>query len=460
MQPSQRHRLILFSLLLILAACREPAAPTAVSSPTLSPLSSTATSLPTEVQETPSSLLEPTSIVTSPVPTATSATQLSVSSNITPCGVILPVLSQSTVPVTAELPEVEIPDTVPEDVRPALQRLLDAPDTVGLAAYQIGYEADGVYLNADVPMPLASVVKIINLIAYAEGANDGQFNPAEWIPLSELERYYLPGTDLSSHRLALQDLEERSLIALDPPATPLEEIPWMMTRYSSNAAADYLHMAVGQQTIEETAVSLGLTTQTAPCPFIGEFLAMSNHEREGSDQQAIEGYLADPAFYGEEVMRLTELYAGDETFRQNEINLRGQSPSLPVQSFFSENLLAEASAGDYANLMAQILNNEIGDSYVNILVRRNLEWPMLLSGNQELFTTIGYKNGAFPGILTTVYYAQRLEDGGRVVVALFYRNLPDYLYRSWRRNLPHDAFAHWLLSDPQAIPTIKTLLSQ
>jgi hypothetical protein len=369
-------------------------------------------------------------------------------------------LAVSSVPITAELPQVEIPDSVPEAARPALERLLEAPEMVGLAAYQIGFEANGVYHNADVPMPLASVAKIINLIAYAEGTTDGRFNTADWIPLAEMEHYYLPGTDLGSHRQGLQDLESRNLIAFDPPVMPLEEIPWLMMRFSSNAASDYLHMTIGQQTIEETAVALNLTSQTAPCPFIGQFLAMSNHERPGSDQQAIEGYLADPALYGSEVIRLTELYANDETFRQDEINLRGQSPSLPVQSFFSENLNAKGSANEYADLMARIFDNGLSSAFVNILVRRNLEWPMIFEANQELFTAVGYKNGAFPGILTTTYYAQRREDGGRVVVALFYRELPNFLYRDWRRNLPHDEFARWLLSDPQAIPTLKVLLGQ
>jgi hypothetical protein len=329
-----------------------------------------------------------------------------------------------------------------------------------LAAFQIGFEANGVYHNADVPMPLASVVKIITLIAYAEGASERRFNTADWVPLDQMDRYYLPGTDLGSHRLGLQDLEERNLVAFDPPATPLEEIPWLMMRFSSNAASDYLHMAIGPQTIEETAVNLGLTTQTAPCPFIGEFLTMSNHDRSGSDQLAIEGYLSDPDFYGSEVIRLTELYAADETFREDEIRLRGRSPSLPVQSFFSENLIAQGSANEYANLMARIFNNGLSSGFANIVVRRNLEWPMIFEANQEIFTAVGYKNGAFPGILTTTYYAQRLEDGARVVVVLFSRELPNSMYRDWRRSLPHDEFARWLLADPQAIPIMNSLLNQ
>jgi hypothetical protein len=81
-----------------------------------------------------------------------------------PCGVILPNFSPNIEPETAELPEVEIPDSVPDSARPALERLLSEPGTVGLAAYQIGFEANGVYLNADIPMPLASVVKITDCL--------------------------------------------------------------------------------------------------------------------------------------------------------------------------------------------------------------------------------------------------------------------------------------------------------
>jgi hypothetical protein len=186
---------------------------------------------------------------------------------------------------------------------------------------------------------------------------------------------------------------------------------------------------------------------------------MSNHQRSGSDQRAVEAFISDPAYYGEEVIRLTELYATDETFRQDELSLRVR-PSSSAQRLFLENLNAKASPADYAGLMARIFDNGLSSGYVNILVRRNLEWPMIFESNQELFTTIGYKNGVFPGILTTLYYAQRIEDGSRIIVALFYHDLPEFMYRDWRRNLPHDEFARWLLADPEAIPIINALLNQ
>jgi hypothetical protein len=83
---------------------------------------------------------------------------------------------------------------------------------------------------------------------------------------------------------------------------------------------------------------------------------------------------------------------------------------------------------------------------------------VIFSANQELFTTVGFKNGSLPGILTTAYYAQRIEDGAQVVVVLFYRQLPRDMYRQWRRELPHDELARWLLSDPTAIPALREAL--
>lgn len=448
----------LILLLFILAGCShsQPEPPTAVPSATTT--ETVVSTSPPIITTEPTAAVALTSTPTLAPITPTSPVQPALAPGSTPCGVILPILANNDIEVIDELPDVEIPETVPESARPALERLLDAPESVGLVAYQIGFEANGVYHNADVPMPLASVVKIINLIAYAQEANDGNLDPGQWIPLNELERYYLPGTDLSAHRLALADLEERNLIAFDPPATPLEEIPWLMMRFSSNAATDYLHMTVGQEKIEQTAVNLGLTSQTAPCPFIGQFLAMTNHQRTGSDQQAVQSYIDDPAFYGQEVIRLTDLYANDEEFRQDEISLHGR-PSDSAQSLFLENLNPKGSTADYAQLMTRIFNNGLNSGYINIIVRRNLEWPMIFETNQEIFTTVGYKNGAFPGILTTVYYAQRIEDGARIVVALFYRDLPNFTYRDWRRTLPHDELARWLLSDPQAIPTLRSLLN-
>jgi D-alanyl-D-alanine carboxypeptidase len=379
------------------------------------------------------------------------------------CGIYLPVTNTAVTPPVQRL-NAELPDDLelPAEARPALAYLLAYPGNVGLAAYRVGQEERGVYLNAEVPMPLASVVKLVHLVAYAEAAGNGRLNPAGWVEVTNLERYFLPGSDLRSHPRGMEELASRGLVRGDPPALPLEEVPWMMIRHSSNAAADYLHMLLGQERLEETAIALGLSGQTAPCPFLGQFLLISNHTRSEDNSQAIGALIENPLLYGQEVMRFTEAYSESEAFREAEGRWyrRARRPTWEAQSLFSENLNAQGSALDYANLMALLGQDGLSTPYASFLARRYLEWPMAVYPiNQQLFHMAGYKNGSLPGILATVYYASPRGQGGLVVVALFYRGLPQQTYQEWRRSLPHDELARWLLSDPQAIPALRRLLA-
>jgi D-alanyl-D-alanine carboxypeptidase len=439
----------------------EPEPATAVPSPTAAATASATAALPAAPAATTGSAAAPTATA-QPEPTPAAAPPLPASGM--QCGLMLPLVSPPNAPPTTVIHGRLDPTlNIPENARPALTYLLENPADVGLVAYRVGAEAGGIYLNPDTPMPLASVAKIIHLVAYAQAVVDGRLNPADWVPVTELDRYYLQGSDLRSHPQAIQELRSRGLVSSSPQAAPMEELPWMMMRNSSNAATDYLHLLLGQRVIEETAVALGLTNQTAPCPFLGQFLTISNHTRLEDNEAAIQALIADPAVYGQLVMDLTLAYSEDAAFREAEGRWyqRARRPSWAAQSLFSENLSAQGSARDYADLLAAIAQNQIDDPYTSFLIRRNLEWPLeIYPINQELFYNVGYKNGSLPGILNSAYYAAPRNGGGLVVVTLFYRNLPEAIYQDWRRNLYHDDLARWLLTDPQAIPALRAVLSE
>ena len=339
-----------------------PILPLAPRSPT--PLLSSPPTPTPEKRITPPPTLAPTSV---PAPTRTptiiptapvTATPFYTGPLSPPCGLALPILPETAVPRTTELnpdPDAlaELRAAVPETAVHALDRLLLRPDLVGLAAYRVGQETEGVYLNADAPMPLASVVKVVILAAYAEAVAAGELDGETPVPLADLEAFYLSGLDLGAHERGLATLAESERI-WPGDAIRLEDVARLMIEFSSNAAADYLHLLLGQERIEQTAVTLGLTSQTAPCPFLGQFLAMSNHTRQDlSDYQALDVYLADPAGYGREAMLLVDAFRTDPAFRAMYAG-RGQRPSLPVQRRFSDTLNPQASARDYARLMARL----------------------------------------------------------------------------------------------------------
>jgi D-alanyl-D-alanine carboxypeptidase len=405
----------------------------------------------------------PTSTAT---PTITPVPLLAQSDSL-PCGQLLPLLPHNKTPTTPALsPDpaavVALLAELPESARPAWEQLLTNPGDVGLVVYRVGDEANGIYHNANVQMPLASVAKLVHLVAYAEAAAAGQLDPTSYVTLSTLDRYYLPGYDLGSHNRAIAELTEAGLVLASPDRIRLEDVPWMMVRHSANAATDYLHLLLGQDVIEETAVSLNLTQQTAPCTFLGQFLAMSNQTRLGqSDRAAIQAYLDNPASYGAAVVQLAETYVQDSVFREAEqaYHREERRPSSQDQRFFSHNLNAHGTPREYAALMARLAQNGLSNPESSFLARRYLEWPMIFEANQERFSNLGYKNGSLPGILNTAYYAYPIGEVTPTVVILFFHDLPHSSYREWRNSLAHDEFARWLLDNPEGIALLKAALA-
>ena len=462
--------LLAAALLILAAACAgEPAAgvtPAATAAGAPSP-THTATAVPTKVLPSPTPAAPEATETAVPFPTAAAPPSIPpfYFRDVVSCGLELPILTPYDGPlVTSLAPDAaaleNVRQLIPQEALPALEQLLAAPHTVGLAAYRAGEEDAGVYLNGDVPLPLASVVKVIHLIAYAEAVAAGELNPTDTVFVEDLDRFYFR-LDQRAHLNALEGLEEDGRIFGTPPALILDEVAHMMIEYSSNAATDYVHTALGQRTIEETALELGIESQTAPCPFVGQFLIMDNHTRPlTSSQTAAEFYNADPLRYGEDVMQLTAAYSEDAEFHEEALAWRraNRRPNLNTQRRFSEQFNARGSAVEYAELMARLALNDLGSDESSFIARRHLEWPMQYSENQELFSNLAYKGGALPGILTTVYYAYPIGETAPLVVALFYHDLPNSTYQQWRRSLAHDEFARWLLYDPQAIPALRSTI--
>lgn len=377
------------------------------------------------------------------------------------CGVLLPVTTPPGYDLApAPPPEIPLPEQIPAAARPALQRLRAAPETVALVAFRVGEETRGLYWNADVPMPLASVVKIVHLYAYARAVVAGELDPDEAIPLEDIAAYYLPNSDGNAHLAALADLRAAGFITGTPETVALKHLPTMMIEWSSNAATDYLHMRLGQPQIEQAIDDLGWHHHTAPCPFVGQFLLMGDPTGSASDVDAVQEWIDHPEDYAHAVMEITGAYSTDPLFRAAQINRQAQRsrPALAAQHLFADHLATQGSPREYAGLLARLAIDSLSNPEVNALMRDALEWIMVYRGNQARFRVAGYKGGALPGVLTAAYYAVPREGGAPLVVVLFYRRLPPPLFEAWQHERPHDNLALWLLSDPTAIDVLREFL--
>lgn len=296
---------------------------------------------------------------------------------------------------------------------------------VAIACMDPAAPENGFYHNADEPYPLASTFKLLLLAAYADEVAAGRLDPQETIQVSDLAVYYLPNTDGGAHPQFLQSLGEgQTTLTLD------QAVDGMIV-YSSNAAADYVHARLGDYDFPALYRRLGLQQTDAPFSYLGLYLFMSNHD---TGQYAQEDISREQAYA--EQARLAELFTSNAEWRAAEVAFVGKMENFAPVDIQTEVVNAygmRGSARDMARVMlaAYGYNAEIAPATQAIL-RQHLEWPMRLNpDNEKEFRVLATKGGAWPGILTSAWYAEPLQGKTPLTLSVLYRNMPDDFWSAW-----------------------------
>src|SRR5699024_9186075 len=139
----------------------------------------------------------------------------------------------------------------------------------------VDYEADEV-------RPLASIVKIVIAITYAEAVEDGILDPEERVPLADVNQYYMDGTDGGAHRVWLQ-----SVPIVDETVSLHDVAKGMMTN-SSNANTDYLLDLLGIDRVNDVLSSLELPLHDPIYPIVGGLFVSYSLDKELSIDDQVE----------------------------------------------------------------------------------------------------------------------------------------------------------------------------
>lgn len=307
------------------------------------------------------------------------------------------------------------------------------PEDVALACLDPRSPAQGFYHNADEAYPLASTFKIVLLAAYAQEVAAGRLNAGETISISDLETWYLPGTDGGAHPEFLKSLGEGRATAT------LDEVVGGMIIYSSNAATDTLLSRLSSVDFDDLYQRLGLEKTTRPFSVLGLYLAMNNHEQGSVKINQIAPGSLPAAQAGYE-----KAFTTDPAWRQAELdyvaNINNFAP-LNVQKWFLSIYGMGGSARDMAKVMqAAYGHTDALSPEAQAIMRRHLEWPLRLNpGNADGFKILATKGGAWPAILTSAWYAQNRAGEPRVLVVL-YANLRDDYWNTWLVTFAHQEF--------------------
>ncbi len=323
------------------------------------------------------------------------------------------------------------PAPVDDLVLEVLDFIAAQPDDVAFLCVDYTQPENSIAFNADARFPLTAVFKIVILAEYARQADLGLLNPAEAVPLADLNAYWLPGTDGDAHQHFLDTLPaEASTVTL-------AQVADSMIAYNSDAAPDYLLARMGTDGFPALYAALGLQHTDLPVSYLGLTLALKNHETGTT------GGL-DAASFAAEANRLATLYRTDAAWRDAELSfqtadrdsaanmtLEQSAAIVAQQAQFYEQYGEQGSAGDMLTVLRAAFQPGIVPDGMRTVLQQHLSW--LFSANPQnstYYDALAWKNGVWPGLLGSVWYVSP-KGGQPFALAAFYRHLPLQQWADW-----------------------------
>ncbi|MGE7602325.1 serine hydrolase [Peribacillus sp. NPDC097675] len=304
-----------------------------------------------------------------------------------------------------------------------------------------------VEVNPNVKLPLASTVKIIIAIEYAQQAAEGIIDPKQEVKLADLAKLYIPKTDGGAHEAWLSQLGKDSDIV------PLREVVDGMIAYSSNANTDYLMNLLGLDHINSVPKSLGITNHDPLYPIYSSLFIPSTlmKEKNLTKKETLQAMInMDVAEYRGWALAINEKWKNKAPTEQEKKEAM-KIMSLDFQRVWSDRL-SRSTTKNYVSIM-KILNNKIDlDQNVHKHLDPVMEQLMKNPNNRKWLLHAGQKGGSTAFVLTKAMYATD-KDGNRTELAIFTDNLSPSNQEKLARSL--NDFQLQVLTNPKFRQFIK-----
>jgi D-alanyl-D-alanine carboxypeptidase len=265
--------------------------------------------------------------------------------------------------------------------------------------------------------PLASVVKTIIAIEYANQVAEGTINPEEHIPLKELDMFYLANTDGGAHPAWLEEMKASDQISNEE--IPLHEVAKGMIMFSSNANTDFLIEKLGAESINRVIETLELENHDPVYPLVSALLIPDylndKHDGEWSHSQLEETL---QSMKLEEYRKLAwEIHHKLKNAKSNFVSDPVSVP-MDLQKIWSDRL-PNATVEDYQKVMSAISNNTATVPGGEEILRDVMEWPMELhASNRDKYAHFGAKGGSTAFVLNQALYVED-KEGKTVELIIF-----------------------------------------
>jgi D-alanyl-D-alanine carboxypeptidase len=294
-------------------------------------------------------------------------------------------------------------------------------------------------LNENKMMPLASTVTMLVAIEFAQQSTHEMINENAYVPLADMEKFYIPFIDSASYNSWLA--YARADKEIKDGTIKLVDIARGMILFGCYTNADYLMDMLGFDAVKENIATFKLKQHTAVYPFAGSLFTYHIPKKSSEDK-----LLKSLSKYSDKKYSMEAYYnhldiKQDSTFKET-FNPDKFTPKL--LKMWNENLPASTTK-EYV-LLAQALNNrEVIDEDAYFPIAEVLEIPMEKKEYQKLYKHFGAKTGKTAYIFTRVIYFTQ-KDGTRIESAIFFNDLTPAEERKIEDWQP--AFEAQFLSDP------------
>jgi len=267
--------------------------------------------------------------------------------------------------------------------------------------------------NIDKVMPLASTVKIIIAIEYAQQSANEIINPDELVSLIELDKFYVSNTDGGAHSSWLKSVKDKIV----DDKISIREIAKGMIKFSSNANTEWLLNKLELEKVNSRIDSLGLKNHTkiyniVSALFVGKELFPDLKEKEL--QKKLTELNQDK--YIDATNKIHHKLLVDTLYKKDIGDL-----GMDIQRIWSDRL-PSSTADDYVSVMKKINSRtyftESSQKYLDEVMEYILENP----ANKEWLDHSGMKGGSTAFVLTKALYATD-KKGNKTEMAYFLNDL-------------------------------------
>jgi D-alanyl-D-alanine carboxypeptidase len=271
-------------------------------------------------------------------------------------------------------------------------------------------------LNENKLMPLASTVKIIVAIEFAKQTAHDVFNKNQRIPLRELAKYYVPGTDGDAHPGWLSYEGKLGHIIND--SIRLIDVARGMIMFSSNANTEYLMDLLGFDNVKSNLNLLGLKQHTTIYPFVSSLFLYQNPKKVNSDKILKEIKKMSNEEYARAAFYIHAELKNDSNYRKK---FRPQDLTIQMQREWSDKL-PSSTTQEYVQLCSILNNRKYFDENTYNVLAEVLETLMEKPANKTWLLHAGMKGGSTIFVLTKALYAA-MKDGTKIEMAYFFNDL-------------------------------------